>query len=729
MEHLMLKAATAATADAGIFEAVISSATIDRERDIVDPAGMVRALKRWEQTGKMIPLAWMHSTKASDQIGYVDPHTARVVGDEVVASGWIDQDTEVGRHAWRLVKLGTLGFSFGYLTTKAVPREGGGRHLQDLDLFEITATSVPINPDTRVLGWKGATEEEIDDQRDYADAVARQEEEAGIPTDLTDESSPAVPSQPTEAPEAQSQRRKAAAVAAELENERIADRRRSEEEQLPVVSEPDPAPFDPVRIPEATEQRSRAKAFEQEILEARRRDPVIPELTPEPPPRRVPEPVAAPDTEEQWQKAVDVERQDVSDRRQREQQRIPQVPAEPEPEPSPDPRAKPPQTKAQRRRAARLERQQSTYRRRSEEATLPTVPPSAPIETARERAFVPDLEAQRRKAEAYERATVMAEREAEVKRLELKMSAEPFSTSKTSNWVARGGGLPHYIQHIAHDLMQERGMSESQAIQMAIGICQRWARGGANVSAKTRSEAAAAIAEWEALKAKAKTKALDSTADPNNVAEAPDTADLEALIEQMSPEEQRMLFEMLYSASSMKMHQQNMMSMGKAIPDDGELRQKARQIEREAEQAMEPNVPDSQHYEHLKLTTDEMADLVDGNFKGVHAALARMPQSQLPQVVKDRLVAKTLKILETSLSSSSKSADVTDDGHAPRSVDPLRARANAVALEHASGGESLRKPPQERKATPAPQPELTLDELRQRSRDEMLMALSGLNEV
>jgi hypothetical protein len=72
--------------------------------------------------------------------------------------------------------------------------------------------------------------------------------------------------------------------------------------------------------------------------------------------------------------------------------------------------------------------------------------------------------------------------------------------------VARGGGLPAYIQHISHDLHEKRGIPESQAIQMAIGICKRWARGGGNVDANTRAAAAKAIAEWEALKAKAHAK-------------------------------------------------------------------------------------------------------------------------------------------------------------------------------------------------------------------------------
>ena len=82
---------------------------------------------------------------------------------------------------------------------------------------------------------------------------------------------------------------------------------------------------------------------------------------------------------------------------------------------------------------------------------------------------------------------------------------KPFSTSKTSNWVARGGGLPSYIQHVAHALVK-RGKSESAAIGMAIGIVRRWARGGGKVDSNTRAAAAKAIAEWEALKARNKAK-------------------------------------------------------------------------------------------------------------------------------------------------------------------------------------------------------------------------------
>lgn len=81
----------------------------------------------------------------------------------------------------------------------------------------------------------------------------------------------------------------------------------------------------------------------------------------------------------------------------------------------------------------------------------------------------------------------------------LSVTPKPFSTSKTSNWVARAGGLPHYIQNIAHAI-QRGGKTESEAISIAIGTCKRWAAGGGKVSPEVRAAAGKAIAEWEAKK-------------------------------------------------------------------------------------------------------------------------------------------------------------------------------------------------------------------------------------
>lgn len=79
---------------------------------------------------------------------------------------------------------------------------------------------------------------------------------------------------------------------------------------------------------------------------------------------------------------------------------------------------------------------------------------------------------------------------------------ESLDHSPKKNWVEESGQLPAYIQHIAKDLHEERGMTLSHAIAVAISKVKKWAAGGDNVKADTRAKAAAAVAEWEALKAK-----------------------------------------------------------------------------------------------------------------------------------------------------------------------------------------------------------------------------------
>lgn len=79
----------------------------------------------------------------------------------------------------------------------------------------------------------------------------------------------------------------------------------------------------------------------------------------------------------------------------------------------------------------------------------------------------------------------------------LRYDESPIGTGH--NWVTSVGGLPLFIRAIAHALIRD-GHSESQAIQLAVGVVKNWAAGKGKVTAKTRAKAAAAVAEWEAKK-------------------------------------------------------------------------------------------------------------------------------------------------------------------------------------------------------------------------------------
>lgn len=83
----------------------------------------------------------------------------------------------------------------------------------------------------------------------------------------------------------------------------------------------------------------------------------------------------------------------------------------------------------------------------------------------------------------------------------------PFGTG--NNWVNKVGGLPLYIRAVAK-AFRRQGLTESQAIERAVGVVRNWAQGKGTVSAATRARAVKALAEWEAKK----TAAHTLTADP-----------------------------------------------------------------------------------------------------------------------------------------------------------------------------------------------------------------------
>jgi hypothetical protein len=91
-----------------------------------------------------------------------------------------------------------------------------------------------------------------------------------------------------------------------------------------------------------------------------------------------------------------------------------------------------------------------------------------------------------------------------------KYNDAPFSSSKTSNWVARKGGLPPHVRAVARALMRDHGMDESHAIAVSINANKRWAGSGrvtahgtkpSQVTPRVRALSTAAVSRWTAMKA------------------------------------------------------------------------------------------------------------------------------------------------------------------------------------------------------------------------------------
>jgi HK97 family phage prohead protease len=158
LEHKIYTAEPVIT-DQGIFEALVSTPAEDRERDMVETGAFKTTIAAWQASGKMIPLAWDHGTDPESIVGSIDPDQMREeAGKGLIHGGQVDLETDRGRQVWRLLKSGSLGFSFAYLITDSVDRPGGGREIRSLDLFEVSATTAPMNSGTRVLSTKAVDE-------------------------------------------------------------------------------------------------------------------------------------------------------------------------------------------------------------------------------------------------------------------------------------------------------------------------------------------------------------------------------------------------------------------------------------------------------------------------------------------------------------------------------------------------------------------------------------------
>jgi hypothetical protein len=89
-------------------------------------------------------------------------------------------------------------------------------------------------------------------------------------------------------------------------------------------------------------------------------------------------------------------------------------------------------------------------------------------------------------------------------------TTKPIGTGK--NWVTETGGLPMYIRRVANQLIHSRGIPKERAIPMAVGIVEKWCHEGeqswgehhGTINPKSRAEACAAVAEWEAKRAASK---------------------------------------------------------------------------------------------------------------------------------------------------------------------------------------------------------------------------------
>lgn len=165
LEHKTHEAKARTLTDAGEFTAIAAAYTVDRVKERIVPGAFKSTIERWQASGKLIPLHWDHSGDAKDIIGTIDPASMAETAEGLEVKGKLDLDeSEVAREAWRSMKANRVGLSFGYLVTESGSADDGITELKALDLFEISVTPAPANPDTRFVSLKSMKPAELRDE-------------------------------------------------------------------------------------------------------------------------------------------------------------------------------------------------------------------------------------------------------------------------------------------------------------------------------------------------------------------------------------------------------------------------------------------------------------------------------------------------------------------------------------------------------------------------------------
>lgn len=116
----------------------------DGARDVIRPGAFARTLAE-RQSGRSgpVPLYWQH--RPQQRIGTVELLAEDGRGLRVIAR----IDNSASRAAAELRARRVSGLSFGYFARAATPSPAG-RTLEDIDLFEVSLVTRPLQPGARV---------------------------------------------------------------------------------------------------------------------------------------------------------------------------------------------------------------------------------------------------------------------------------------------------------------------------------------------------------------------------------------------------------------------------------------------------------------------------------------------------------------------------------------------------------------------------------------------------
>lgn len=112
----------------------------DAGRDTIRPGAFVRTLAERQEP---LPLFWQH--RPEQRIGWIESAREDARGLRVVAT----IDNSQGGAAAALTRGAVTGLSFGY-RARAFDRSQAGRDLIEVDVFEVSLVTHPMQPGARV---------------------------------------------------------------------------------------------------------------------------------------------------------------------------------------------------------------------------------------------------------------------------------------------------------------------------------------------------------------------------------------------------------------------------------------------------------------------------------------------------------------------------------------------------------------------------------------------------
>ncbi len=143
----------------GVVVAVISTPSVDRDGDVVEPGGLVA-----DRFMRNPVVLWMH--KPDSPIGKCEE--IKVTEEGVVATVRFDLNDPFAKLLYEKYKAGFLrAWSVGFIPLEWEPTQEGGRRYKKWELYEFSAVTVPANPEALTVEVRAALEKAVVPFQDY----------------------------------------------------------------------------------------------------------------------------------------------------------------------------------------------------------------------------------------------------------------------------------------------------------------------------------------------------------------------------------------------------------------------------------------------------------------------------------------------------------------------------------------------------------------------------------